>query len=150
MTRLKSREMLVFIKLLHSLVWVLLAGCVVCIPLFTLKRRYRAAKIVSIVVWIECLIILVNRGRCPLTDFAARYTTDRAANFDIYLPLWLAKYNKLIFGTAFVLGEAYRLIKSAKDQSLTIPYSRTTPRSSSVIASHSESVPIATRSGPSQ
>ena len=34
--------------------------------------------------------------RCPLTDVAARYTTDRAENFDIHLPLWLAKYNKII------------------------------------------------------
>jgi hypothetical protein len=36
---------------------------------------------------------------------AARYTDDRADNFDIYLPLWLARYNKHIFGFLFVVGE---------------------------------------------
>jgi hypothetical protein len=33
---------------------------------------------------------------------AARYTDDRRDNFDIYLPLWLARHNKLIFGWLFV------------------------------------------------
>jgi hypothetical protein len=28
----------------------------------------------------------------------------RAANFDIYLPLWLATYNKHVFGPLFVAG----------------------------------------------
>lgn len=142
--------MLVFIKALHSLVWAFVAGCVVCIPLFAFQRRFHAAKMVSIVVWIECAIILLNRGRCPLTEIAAQYTSDRAANFDIYLPLWLAQYNKLIFGTMFAIGEVYRILRSRNPQSLTIPYSRTTPRSSNEMASHSESVPIATRSGPNQ
>jgi hypothetical protein len=40
-----------------------------------------------------------------LADLAARYTMDRAENFDIYLPLWLARHNKTIFGTIFVAGE---------------------------------------------
>ena len=43
-----------------------------------------------------------QRMRCPLTDLAARYTDDRRANFDIYLPLWLAANNKRIFGSVFV------------------------------------------------
>jgi len=33
-----------------------------------------------------------------LTAVAARYTADRRDNFDLYLPQWLARYNKLIFG----------------------------------------------------
>jgi hypothetical protein len=61
--------------------------------------------VISVVVWVECAIIGINQGRCPLTDWAARFTADRAANFDIYLPLWLAQYNKLIFGTLFFIGE---------------------------------------------
>ena len=53
----------------------------------------------------ECLVLAVNRGRCPLTDLAARCTDERAANFDIYLPEWLARHNKSIFGFLFVAGE---------------------------------------------
>ena len=53
----------------------------------------------------ECLALALNRGRCPLTDVAARYTDERADNFDIYLPLWLARHNKSIFGILFIFGE---------------------------------------------
>jgi hypothetical protein len=40
-----------------------------------------------------------------LTNWAARFTDDRADNFDIYLPNWLARYNKVIFGTLFAVNE---------------------------------------------
>jgi hypothetical protein len=43
----------------------------------------------------------------PLTAIAERYTDDRRANFDIWLPEWLARHNKSIFGTMFVLGLIY-------------------------------------------
>ena len=102
--------MLVGIKLLHTVVWVLLAGTIFCIPLFTVVRRFRNAAVLSIIVWIECAVLGLNHGRCPLTDIAARYTTDRAPNFDIYLPLWLAENNKLIFGTLFVASQITLLI----------------------------------------
>jgi hypothetical protein len=32
-------------------------------------------------------------------------------NFDIYLPRWMARYNKQIFGTLFVLGGLFALAK---------------------------------------
>jgi hypothetical protein len=49
--------------------------------------------------------------RCPLTDVAARYTDERADNFDIYLPLWLARYNKQIFGPLFAAGLLFTLAR---------------------------------------
>ena len=33
----------------------------------------------------------------------------RLAGFDIYLPLWLARHNKTIFGTLFAVGELFVL-----------------------------------------
>jgi len=57
----------------------------------------------------ECIVLFLNRGRCPLTDLAARFTADRAANFDIFLPRWLAQNNKIIFGSLFVAGEVVYL-----------------------------------------
>jgi hypothetical protein len=55
-------------------------------------------------VLVEVIVLVANRLRCLLTAVAARYTSARRANFDIYLPLWLARYNKEIFGTLFVAG----------------------------------------------
>ncbi len=82
-----------------------MAGSILSLPWLGLTRQFHWALGVSILVFIECLVLAVNRLRCPLTDVAARYTDDRAENFDIYLPLWLARYNKHIFGTLFVAGE---------------------------------------------
>ena len=68
-------------------------------------RRFDWALALSALVLIECAVIIVNQGRCPLTDMAARFTEDRADNFDIYLPPWLARHNKTIFGSLFIVGE---------------------------------------------
>jgi hypothetical protein len=47
-------------------------------------------------------VLWLNGWRCPLTDVAARYTDDRRANFDIYLPEWLARYNELGRGRPWI------------------------------------------------
>ena len=60
---------------------------------------------------VEVVILALNRMRCPLTNVAERYTDDRRDNFDIYLPLWLARYNKQIFGTLFVAGIVYTVTR---------------------------------------
>jgi hypothetical protein len=39
-----------------------------------------------------------RRGSCPLSTVASRLTDELSRNFDIYLPLWLARYNRYILG----------------------------------------------------
>ncbi len=92
------------IKVLHTIVWAFFAGCIIAIPIFGFSGRYRQAVGLIGVVLIEVLILVANRMRCPLTGIAARYTNDRSANFDIYLPVWVARHNKLIFGLLFLGG----------------------------------------------
>jgi hypothetical protein len=96
---------LIAIKLLHSAVWAVIAGCIVALPVVALARRLDWAAVLNVVVLAECAVIGLNKGRCPLTNVAARYTEDRADNFDIYLPLWLARHNKAVFGALFIAGE---------------------------------------------
>jgi hypothetical protein len=71
---------LVLVKLIHTVVWGFFAGCIIALPLVALTGRLRCAA------WL-----------------AAGFTEDRRENFDIYLPVWLARYNKH-FGTLFVAG----------------------------------------------
>ncbi len=52
----------------------------------------------------EGLILLIFKMRCPLTYIAENYSDSKKDNFDIYLPNWLAKHNKLIFTMIFVIG----------------------------------------------
>lgn len=97
------------IKLLHTMIWLFFAGSIVAIPFAGAFHHFQWAAVLSGLVLVECAVLAVNRGRCPLTDLAARYTDQRADNFDIYLPLWLARWNKQIFGTLFGLAEVFVL-----------------------------------------
>jgi hypothetical protein len=102
------------IRILHTLVWAVFAACILAIPLASWRGEHRVAAWLAAVVFVEVLVLLVNRWRCPLTGVAARYTTDRSDNFDIYLPLWLARHNKWIFGSLYVAGVAYGLVRWAQ------------------------------------
>jgi len=96
---------LIAIKLVHTVIWALFATCIVAIPIAGLRRRFKWAGALTALVLMECGILALNHGRCPLTDVAARYAAERGDNFDIYLPNWLAQRNKAIFGTLFAIGE---------------------------------------------
>ena len=94
------------IKIVHTIVWAFFVACIVGIPVLALQREYGRATLLIGLVMIDVVVLALNRLTCPLTDLAARYTSDRRANFDIYLPLWLARYNKVIFGALFLIGIA--------------------------------------------
>jgi hypothetical protein len=105
---------LIAIKIIHTIIWLF----------FNLVLFYMAyAVIVDKIdkyVWIgialiigEGLVLLAYKKMCPLTIMARKYSDSNNANFDIYLPNWLAKYNKLIYTTFFVLiicGLIYRIL----------------------------------------
>lgn len=60
----------------------------------------------------EGIVLLVFNKMCPLTIVARQYSDSTKDNFDIYLPNWLAKYNKLIYTTFFIIiicGIVYRI-----------------------------------------
>jgi hypothetical protein len=97
------------VKAIHTVAWAFFAGCILAIPVAALRGQFRLASGLTIMVLLECAVLAVNGMRCPLTGVAARYTDNRRDNFDIYLPLWLARYNKLIFGWLFVAGAFFAL-----------------------------------------
>jgi hypothetical protein len=76
----------------------------VALPFTAWVGRFDWALILTLLVLVECGVLVLNCGRCPLTDLAARYTDERGDNFDIYLPLFVARHNKVIFGTLYVVG----------------------------------------------
>ena len=86
------------------MIWAFFASCIVALPFVAWMGRLDWAVALTLVVLVECAVLALHGGRCPLTDLAARYTEDRADNFDIYLPVYIARHNKAIFGTLFVAG----------------------------------------------
>jgi len=107
----RQTRTLVVIKAFHTVAWAFFVGCILAIPIAGALGRYAWAAIFSGIVLVECLILAANRCRCPLTNLAERFTDDQAENFDIYLPLWLARRNKVIFGTLFACAEAFVIVR---------------------------------------
>lgn len=110
---MNTTHRLLLIKLLHTLIWVVLGGMVVYVLYSGVTGRitqyswWAAGIIVA-----EGLVLLLFKGSCPLTVMARRYSDSARHNFDIFLPEWLAQYNKLIFTTLFVIGLVLMLIRN--------------------------------------
>jgi hypothetical protein len=97
---------LVFVKVVHTVIWAFFAACILALPVAGGLRRFDWALGLTGLILLECGVLAVNGGRCPLTDVAEKFTANRAPDSDIYLPKWLAKHNKTLFGALFVLNEA--------------------------------------------
>lgn len=100
----QGSKRLIAIKLLHTAIWMFMVFCILAIPVAAFLDRFRWASMLSAPVLLECLVLAVNRCRCPLTGWAEQYTENREPDFDIYLPVWLARYTKELFGSLFVLN----------------------------------------------
>jgi hypothetical protein len=92
------------VKAAHTIVWAFFAGAIAAIPALAWAGRLRESAVVIGVVALEVAVLVANGMRCPLTAVAARYTSDRRDNFDIYLPEWLARHNKVVFGSLYAGG----------------------------------------------
>jgi len=102
------------IKIIHTIIWVFFN-----VVLFYMAYAVIVNKIDNYV-WIgiglillEGIVLLSFKKMYPLTIMARKYSESTKDNFDIYLPKWLAKYNKLIYTTFFILivcGIIYRIM----------------------------------------
>ncbi len=97
------------IKAIHTLVWAMFAASIVAIPVYTAAESVKVAWGLIGFVFLEVAVLLANQMKCPLTAVAGRYTSERQDNFDIYLPLWLARHNKEVFGGLYMAGIVYTI-----------------------------------------
>ncbi|MDZ4701398.1 MAG: hypothetical protein SH809_16925 [Rhodothermales bacterium] len=95
------------IKVIHTLVWAVFAGSILAVPVVAFLGNLPVAWSLIGFVFLEVVVLVANRMTCPLTDVAGRYTAERQENFDIYLPRWLARHNKTIFGGLYLAGIVY-------------------------------------------
>jgi hypothetical protein len=109
-----GKTKLTIIKTIHTAIWVFFN-----VVIFYLLYAVIADKIDKWV-WIclglillEGIVLLVFKKMCPVTLVARKYSDSTKSNFDIFLPAWLAKYNKLIYSIIVAISIvilAYRLM----------------------------------------
>jgi hypothetical protein len=109
-----NQSKLILIKTIHTIIWIF----------FNLVLIYMAYEVIfnkiDNFIWIgiglivlEFIVLLFFKMMCPLTIVARKYSNSNKENFDIYLPNWLAKYNKQIYTAFFIiiiLGLIYRYL----------------------------------------
>ena len=95
---------LTIIKAIHTLIWIFFN--------VVIAYLYYAALTNNITKWVwigiglivlEGIVLLIFKRICPITILARKYATSSKDNFDIFLPNWLARNNKLIYTTLFVI-----------------------------------------------
>ena len=108
---------MVAIKLLHTLIWAVMAGATVYVLYSGVFNRITGCTWMAIgLILLEGLVLLWFKWTCPLTVVARRYSDSPKDNFDIYLPNWLARHNKLIFTSIYVLGLLLVLVRTMAAQ----------------------------------
>ncbi|NNM17916.1 MAG: hypothetical protein HKP24_05040 [Croceitalea sp.] len=104
---------LLAIKLIHTIIWLVFVVAIFYVLYSGISGEITLYTWLAIAMVIgEGITLLAFKMFCPLTLMARKYSDSDKDNFDIFLPNWLAKYNKLIFTTIFLLGLVLVLFKT--------------------------------------
>ena len=105
---------LFYIRLVHTIIWVFYVFVIGYILYASISNKINYYLFIAIgLVVMEGMILMIFKWKCPLTVLGYKYSENHEVGFDIFLPKWLAKYNKTIFGTLFFIGiliTIYRLL----------------------------------------
>jgi hypothetical protein len=101
----QSTMKLFLVKVLHTFIWAFFVSIIGFIVYAGIWNRLSSWVWIAVgLIIAEGIVLLLNKGKCPLTPIAAQFTNNREDNFDIFLPRWLARYNKIIFTVIYFLG----------------------------------------------
>lgn len=109
---------LIFVKTVHTVIWILfnLVLFYLAYAVYINKIDFKVFAGVGII-FLEGIVLMIFGSKCPLTVIARKYSDSDKPNFDIFLPEWLAEYNKQIYTTFFIViltGIIYRIILKIK------------------------------------
>ena len=111
---LSDKNALVLIKVVHTVIWVFFNVVIFYLLYAVLTNRIDKWVWICLgLIVLEGLVLLVFKNMCPITVVARKYSASTRDNFDIYLPNWLARYNKMIYTTIVVISVLillYRLV----------------------------------------
>jgi hypothetical protein len=96
---------LLIIKIAHTLIWLFFNVVIFYVLYAAIFNTVDKWVWIGVgLVFLEGLVLLVFKMFCPLTIMARNYSDSTKENFDIFLPNWLAKHNKLIYTSVFVIA----------------------------------------------
>lgn len=109
-------EKLITIKIAHTLIWVFFVSVIFYILYSGVSGSINTYTWICIgLIVVEGIVLAIYKMYCPLTVMARKYSDSEKDNFDIFLPNWLARYNKIIFTTIYFIGVIMVLIRAGLD-----------------------------------
>jgi hypothetical protein len=101
---MNDKQKLVTIKLIHTAIWVFFNVVIFYLLYAVLINRIDKWIWIGLsLIFLEGVVLLIFKNICPVTLVARKYSSSDRDNFDIYLPEWLARYNKQIYSSIVVL-----------------------------------------------
>jgi hypothetical protein len=107
-----KKTTLILIKTIHTLVWLFFNAVIFYLYYSVFTGKIDVWTWICIVlILLEGIVLLLFKRACPITLIARKYSTSQKDNFDIYLPNWLARHNKLIYTSLFVLAILFLMFR---------------------------------------
>jgi hypothetical protein len=92
------------IKILHTIIWVFFNAVLFYLAYAAFTNKIDKLVWIGVgIILMEGIVLLIFKGICPLTIIARKHSDSSQDNFDIFLPNWLAKNNKLIYTIIFIM-----------------------------------------------
>ncbi len=109
---MNPQQKLLVLKLLHTVIWIFFVGVIFYILYSGITNRINIYTWISIGLIVgEGLTLVLFKMFCPITVLARKYSDSDKDNFDIFLPNWLARYNKIIFTSIYLIGVIIVLLR---------------------------------------
>jgi hypothetical protein len=92
------------IRLVHSIIYFFMIACLGYILYCAIVGRYDWTLLIAVAaIVIEGLILILNRGRCPLTNLAEKHGAASGSVTDLFLPMWFARNTFRIATIIFII-----------------------------------------------
>ena len=96
---------LVLVKTIHTIIWLFFNVVIFYLLYATIVNKIDKWVWICIgFILLEGIILIVFKKICPVTLIARKYSNSQKDNFDIYLPNWLARYNKEIYSIIVLIA----------------------------------------------
>ncbi|MBK8984443.1 MAG: hypothetical protein IPM38_19515 [Ignavibacteria bacterium] len=101
---MNSEIKLIIVKLIHTIIWIFFNVVIFYMLYAVIVNKIDKWLWIGYGIFaLETIILLLFKFYCPLTLIARKYSDSAEANFDIYIPAWLARYNKIIYSSILVI-----------------------------------------------
>ncbi len=109
---MRPASKLFIIKLVHTLIWCFFVSAIGYVLYSGISGEINPCTWIAAGLIIgEGIVLVVCNLYCPLTLMARKYSDSTRANFDIFLPEWLARHNKTIFTAIYLIGLVLVLVR---------------------------------------